>query len=110
MDAILTSFSSRADKSIGFRGVTPELSPAEATALMELHGQNVRILIEPWDVPPDAMIKIKSEVEHKTPSQRLRAVLFVWWQQQNKPGEFEEFYRINMNRLIEHVKSKLDQV
>ena len=45
----LTGFSSRADGSLGFRGVTPEMNAGEKVALMELQGLLVEALFIPKD-------------------------------------------------------------
>lgn len=61
--------------------------------------------IQPEDVEaPEAIPK-----ETKTPSQRLRSVLFVWWSQHKPPAHptFETFYEVQMNRLIEKTKEGL---
>lgn len=43
----------------------------------------------------------------KTASQRLRAVLYIFWEQ-NKPTEdFEVFYQQKMDEIITHFKTKL---
>ncbi len=45
----------------------------------------------------------------KTPSQRLRNVLYVNWQQKNLGYlDFKEYYKFQMNKLVEHFKGKLD--
>ena len=44
----------------------------------------------------------------KTPSKRLRSVLFVLWKQQGEQGSFESFYRERMEKLIDMVKTRLD--
>jgi len=106
--AQLTSFSSRADKSLGFRGVTPELQPAEAVALMAMQGLNVRLLIEPMDYESDGKTEVKSKLDGKTPSERQRAVLFVWWKQEGEPGMFQDFYRTKMEHVIEGLKNNLN--
>jgi hypothetical protein len=103
----LTSFSSRADKSLGFRGCTPELTSAEKAALMDFQDLNVRMLIEPIDYPSDGKMEVKSQFESKTPSERLRGVLFVAWKQGGEKGVFADFYRDRMNAYIEDVKSYL---
>ena len=105
--AILTSFSSRADKSLGFRGVTPELSSGEKTAFMDFQGLNVRLLIEPIDYPSDGKSEVKNQIDNKTPSERLRAVLFVAWKQGGENGAFPDFYRQKMEHFIDDVKSNL---
>jgi hypothetical protein len=46
--------------------------------------------------------------EIKSPSQRLRAVLFVYWKEIRKgQGDFEGFYRAQVERIIEQYKEKL---
>jgi len=46
--------------------------------------------------------------DEKTPSQRLRAVLYRLWEQGGKPTQtFEEWYRIKMEKIIEHLKQQL---
>lgn len=111
--AILTSFSSRADKSLGFRGVTPELTSKEKAAFMDLQNLNVRLLIEPMDVEPDGKTEIKNPLDNKSPSTRLRAVLFCWWKQlcdtgRLKDKSFDLFYTENMERLIDEIKANLE--
>lgn len=44
----------------------------------------------------------------KRPSRRLRAVLFVRWKQLGSQGEFETYYRAQVEKMIEIIKSKLD--
>lgn len=51
--------------------------------------------------------KIKT-TDKKSPSQRLRAVLFVLFKQDGITGEFEDFYNTEMNKLIDIIKSKLE--
>ena len=54
--------------------------------------------------------KLDSEkTDGKTPSQRLRAVLYVYWKQhKQKDIEFDIFYLKYMNRTIDRIKDKLD--
>lgn len=51
---------------------------------------------------------VQLEDGEKSPSQRLRAALFVYWQQQtDQKQDFELFYRRWMERAINGVKEKL---
>jgi cysteine synthase len=109
LTAIITGFSSKADKSLSFRGVTPELTSVEKVALMDLQGANVRLLIEPLDYETDGKVEVKAEVETKTPSERLRAVLFVLYKHENPNETFATFYTAKIEKVIEHVKSKLPE-
>lgn len=100
--------SSRPDGSVRVAFITPELRPSESGALMGLHGKNVTVSIVPEDVAPEELIRVDTEREQKTHSQRLRAVLFVYWQQNVKEGDFNSFYDTKMNSFIDHIKTKLD--
>ena len=51
--------------------------------------------------------KQQAEGKAKTPSQRLRAVMYIWYQQSNRTVDFEVFYREKMEKLIDFVKGKL---
>jgi hypothetical protein len=60
--------------------------------------------IEVEDIP-------ESEAESgvKTPSQRLRAKIFILWKQHgSKPRDFESFYRTTMQKFEEAIESKLE--
>lgn len=107
---ILTSCSTRCDGSLGLRLATPELKPEEKTMFFELQNQNCLMVIEPDQLVLEPSHEVKGEFDTKTPGQRLRATLFVWWKQQNEPGEFEQFYARNMEKLIDLVKKKLNPV
>lgn len=48
--------------------------------------------------------------DKKTPAQRLRSVLFVLWKQEGSRGDFESFYQERMNKLIDMIKGKLDNM
>jgi hypothetical protein len=106
-ELILTSASTRADGSLGLRFASPELTAESKTAFFELLNQNLKVLIQPMTGQPEALHEVKGEFETKTPGQRLRACLYVWYEQAGKQGEFEAWYRQKMEVLINHVKSKL---
>jgi len=107
LPATFDAYSSRADGSMGLRFSTQELNAAH---LEEIHS-HARLYgwllfsendIQSGDIPKE------EATESKTPSKRLRDVLFVKWTQLGKPGDFEGWYRASMEKFIEHVKSGLD--
>jgi hypothetical protein len=56
------------------------------------------------DLPP-----VKAQAGQKTPSQRLRAVLYRVWQQDGKGfTDFEAYYQAQMEKLIEFYKGKIE--
>lgn len=56
----------------------------------------------------DELDNVEIDLEGKTKSQRLRAVLFILWKQQGEQGDFKEFYATHMEKLIQFVKDKLE--
>lgn len=53
--------------------------------------------------------KLQKNDDEKTPSERLRAVLFVYWKKvKKKEGDFELFYRSFIEDIIKKVKEKFD--
>lgn len=110
-EAQLTGFSSRVDGSLGFRGVTPELSSKEKANFMDLQGLLVELLIIPKDEKDAELVEVKGEIDCKSPSQRLRAVLFIYFKEHQKRGlkeTFDTFYARHVEKLIEYVKTKID--
>lgn len=108
LNAILSSFRSRKDKSIGFSVSTGEFSVPERVAIMELEGINVRMLIEPQDYEPEGKIAVDKELHSKTPSERLRAILFVKFRQSGEKIEFIDYYIREINRICEAEKAQLE--
>jgi len=89
--------------------ITQELSADEMTKLFSLRKKTGYFLFK------ENLIDV-IEVPHqqadfngnlKTPSMRIRNVLYVLWQQSGSQGDFETFYNNKMNNIIEKLKEKL---
>ena len=106
--AEIGSVTSRVDGAVAFRVITPELTLDQRATILGLHGKNVRVMLEPIDVPVEALVEVESEAEPKSKSTRLRAVLFVWWKQNPNGKTFQEFYDTKMERIIDRCKEALD--
>ncbi len=101
------SVTSRVDGGVAFRVITPELTLDQRATLLGLHGKNVRCMLEPIDVPVSGLDEVKTEMDAKTPCQRLHAVIYVHWKSvQDQPDDFDTFYRKQMERVIEGYKTK----
>lgn len=53
---------------------------------------------------PEVAPEFKGE---KTPSQRLRGVLYILWQQTGSEGNFQDFYIGKMETITNQIKSRL---
>lgn len=105
---VITSITAKVDGSVGYRMNTPELTDEEKTALFNLQNKNVEVLLQPLDETPTETITVDKDIEIKTPSQRLRNVLYLLWKQDITTETFESRYRNSMEEIIDNLKQKLD--
>ena len=103
----MTGFASHSDGGAGVRFNTNELTGEDYVALASHKGKFGWLIFSENEVQAGDIPEADAD-ETKTPSQRLRAVLFVLWTQEGKKGNFEDFYRARMEKLIEILKAKLD--
>jgi len=106
--AILDTIRDLKDRSGKLAFVTRELSNNEFNKLRDLRGLEGWILFDLNEIQEEEIPKEPAEMESKTPSQRLRSVLFILWKQQGEKGEFKEFYRKRMEEIIQAIKNKLE--
>lgn len=108
-DVILSGIRTRNDGSISITLATPELEAEDITAFASLRNTNLAMLLQPLGQEPKELKEIKGEFDTKTPSQRLRSVLYVLWKETDGTGEFEDFYRRRMNSIIDKIKEKFPE-
>lgn len=107
LPAYFTGFSSKSDGSAGLRFATQEISAEQFADLKRnLNGfgwlqfqENQAI-----EVPTEPAVEDKD----KTPSKRLRSVLYILWKENKVEEDFETYYRKQVEKIIDHLKSKLD--
>jgi len=104
---IITGVRSKVDGSLGLSMSTPELTSEEKAAVMDLQGQNLVCTFVPLDEKNAPKMKVDKEIETKTPSNRLRNVLYVLWEQEGGKGDFDDFYKRQMEKVIDAYKGKL---
>lgn len=113
LPAILQSYQSRVDKTFKIVFATNELTPEQAAVLsgsIQQYGY-LAFKVDPFKKQElEALDSLEADYEDtgKTPSQRLRGVLYVGFK--NDPQGFDTFgryYDHHLSRIIEHFKSKL---
>lgn len=100
----------RKDGSAALTFDTRELTSEEIFTIMSLRHTEGWLCFAPnqegIEVPEE-----EAALDEKSPSDRLRNVLYVWFKQESEAGRFtglfETFRKEKMERLIEGVKSKL---
>lgn len=112
LPAILNPLSRRKDKSVKLSFDSRELTPEETLSLLALEGGEGWLCFSPnqeeIEVPNTHV-----EIGEKSPSERLRNVLFVWYKQETEEGKyvgiFDNFRKEKMESIINGVKSKLKE-
>ena len=113
IESIVDSIASKVDGTVTIKISTQELDSTSAGNLFALRGKFIKCLLSDSNIT-----KLEEEVvdnqplvsgkKNKTESQRLRSVLFLVHQQKEVNEDFEVFYKNEMNKIIEHFKSKLE--
>lgn len=107
--AILTRISYSKDGGLSLGFATQELTAEDKVTLSDLYQQFGWLGFSPNQISTNDIPTEEAEDKQKTPSKRLRAVLYVLSKQRNiKPENFEVFYREKMEQLIDYIKTKLD--
>lgn len=110
LPVIVDKIESLKDGSLKVTMETPELSSENAAALFEYRNKQVIAFLSETQVSPDQLNIKDVSVEFKndkTPSQRLRSVLYVYWEQNKPTQDFETFYSRKIEDFIKIVKDKL---
>lgn len=106
--AILTSVALSKDGGVRLGFTTNELTDEEKLIVSKFHNKFGFVLFKSNEFSLDDIPKEDAEDKSKTPSKRLRATLFVLWKQLGENGDFETYYRTQVEKIIEHLKTKLD--
>lgn len=108
--AVLDGFRPLKDGGASMTFHTQELSKQHKVEIMEYYDTFGHLLfskneINMSDVPKGNALSDQG----KSPAQRLRNSLFVLWKQQDKGGDFDAWYKQQMELIINQVKERLDK-
>lgn len=106
--AILNSVSFTKDNGLRLGFLTQELANDEKAYVQQYYQKFGHLLFQPNEFQTSDIPKENIEDKTKTPSKRLRAVIYIYWQQTKSNEDFEIFYRQKMEKLIDFIKEKLD--
>lgn len=112
----IESVSTRRDKTIKITVGTQELTPAQVSELLNQWAGGIGVMAfkgEQFNYNDEALLNnLKIDAEElgsKTPSQRLRAVLYILFQ--NSPDghkDFSTYYAAMIERFIDMIKKRID--
>lgn len=106
--ARLNGVASKVDGSVAMRFESAcEISAEEMTILFS-HVRAQGFLLFAMDQFQESDIpKENAPSTEKSPSKRLRSVLYVYWKENIDNGEFEVYYKKKMESIINSVKDRL---
>ena len=103
------------DKGLKLQVYTQELAPEDITNLLSLRDKLGYFIFKLTNIDEEDLVelpKIKPEFKHeRTPAERLRAVVYIWWSQRGEEKKgvlFDDFYKEYMERLINQIKEKIN--
>jgi hypothetical protein len=99
------------DKSVKLVLETQEITPSRAGELFTLLNSLATVYISPAEVSQREIAQadaIEPEMPGKSPSQRMRNVLFLLWQQDQEGFKvFDMYYQHKMEKYINELKQNL---
>lgn len=109
---IIERIATRKDNTLSISLATNELTPSKVGEIMFLHNRMSYTAIKPENFTKNELDIVDSlkldESIGKSPSQRLRGVLYRSFEQDSEGfNNFEAFYVNKMENMIDHFKSKL---
>lgn len=118
--AIVTKVTTMSDGGLRLQVDTNELAEEEKTLVFSLHQKFGYFIFKNADIEQEDILNVPEFVkefkEDKSPSQRLRAVLFIMYEKHkkdknfaNRYSSFDEFYKRKVDEIIKHFKSKISE-
>ena len=96
------------DRGIRITLTVPELDNPSTAELLGLRDtEQCWCLLAPARIKDVPELPEIDKTEGKTPSQRLRAGLYILWQN-HKTGDFEDFYKREMTKICDWVSKRID--
>ena len=103
------------DKGLKLQVYTQELAPEDITNLLSLRDKLGYFIFKLTNIDEEDLVelpKIKPEFKHeRTPAEKLRAVLYIWWSQRGEEKKgvlFDDFYKEYLERIISQIKEKIN--
>ena len=107
LPAIMLPPTIKTDGSLTLKLSTREVTSQEIKELVEYKGQEGWLLFQSNPIQVADIPKGNAETKQKTPSQRLRSVIFVEWKQIGSRLDFDAYYKNRMESFIDSIKENL---
>lgn len=108
--ATITKITTMADKSLRLQVDTQEVDAETKSTIFEMHDKLGYFFFDEASIrkiDKAQLPEIVQEEDEKSPSKRLRSVLYVWYEQQKIKEPFDIYYRRVMDKYIDQIKERL---
>lgn len=106
--AQLTRISRRADRSVSLGFVTGlEITPKDLMIMDTFYQREGWLLFKENKVGEEEIPEEDADITKKTQSERLRGVLYRVWESTKTTEKFEDYYKSETEKIIEHYKTKI---
>ena len=110
---IIDGVNLKKDGTLSIKLGTQELSPDDTAQIFAMGNKQVWCALSETLISkdklniPESLMEFKSD---KSPSQRLRNTLFVYWKEkvEGTGTDWDEYYKKKMESIIDYIKEKLD--
>ena len=109
--AFISKISTMDDKTLRVSMDCQEMSGADEAVLFSVRKKAGWFLFSEQEIKQEDVANlpdIQIEKSEKHPSQRLRACIWRLWELTDRKQDFEVFYRLKMDKIIEWIKTKLN--
>lgn len=107
--AQVTGFQPKVDRSWVIKFETRELTGEEVALLADTYQGEGWLIFSPNEIEPDEELPTDvADAGVKSPAQRLRSNLYVYWKQHVGKGDFESYWRTYVQKQIERIAQQID--
>lgn len=108
--AQIVDFRPKADRSYKITFETRELSGHDVALLADnFQGEGWMLFRPNGDISSEEVPKTVADSGTKTPSQRLRAIIYLLYKQKGGKSSFDAYYHTSIEKLIDLIREELDE-
>ena len=111
LTGLVDSFRTLKDNTVKVVFHTNEMSTEQAANLYSMTNKYVKLHLTENNITEqqiktmsDAKVEAEELVKGKTKSQRIRNILYLHWEQKKPMDSFDDFYNIEMEKIIKRFK------
>ncbi len=105
-EGIISNINAKNNGSLGLRISTPKLTSTHKATIIDLQGVTCDVFVKLADEEIEDVVTISTPLKNKSPSERYRNLLWVYWKQKGEKGVFQHFYERFMIKELKKLKLK----